>query len=193
MKNRGIRNFWPLLAGLVFSVSPAAAQPTAEAPRTAKERRAEQRRLEARLDSAAYVQAVEALQRQQFVLEADQLVFRRGNTVFVLSQTNFVSLDGDKAVVQVAPFNGGGPNGVGGVTVEGLASNLSMQIDKRGRVRFSMNVLGRGVSATIRLSLSEGSNRASVEVEPNFNANRVTLNGRLLPVEASNVFQGSTF
>ena len=56
-----------------------------------------------------------------------------------------------------------------------------------------MNVMGTGLSASIDIHLNKGSNRASVTVNPNFHSNRVTLNGRLLPSEWSNILQGRTF
>lgn len=64
-------------------------------------------------DSINYKNAVSALEKSNFVLEADQLLFKRGGTAFVSSNTNFVSLSDNRAIVQVAPFNGGGPNGGG--------------------------------------------------------------------------------
>lgn len=153
--------------------------------------REEQKRLEAIQDSLDYVQAVNSLENLDFVLEADRLIFKRGRTVFVTSMTNFVSLSDDEAVVQVAPFNGGGgPNGVGGITVEGKASNIKLRTDKKGNSYFSMSVMGTGISASVDISLVKGSNRASVTISPNFNSNRITLEGRLLPSEISTIFKG---
>lgn len=153
--------------------------------------REEQKRLEAIQDSLDYVQAVNSLENLDFVLEADRLIFKRGRTVFVTSMTNFVSLLDDEAVVQVAPFNGGGgPNGVGGITVEGKASNIKLRTDKKGNSYFSMSVMGTGISASVDISLVKGSNRASVTISPNFNSNRITLEGRLLPSEVSTIFKG---
>ena len=82
-------------------------------------------------DSINYAKALHALETLNFVMEADQLVFKRGRTAFVTSATNFVSLSDDKAIVQVAPFNGGGPNGIGGITLEGRASNIRIKTDKK--------------------------------------------------------------
>ena len=101
-----------------------------------------QKQLEAIQDSINYVDAVCALENLDFVLEAEQLVFKRGQTAFVSSSTNFISLSDSKAVVQIALFSGGGPNGVGGITVEGRASNIKMKTDKKGNISFSMNVMG---------------------------------------------------
>ena len=139
-------------------------------------------------DSINYKNAVSALEKSNFVLEADQLLFKRGGTAFVSSNTNFVSLSDNRAIVQVAPFNGGGPNGV-----EGSASNVKVQTDKKGNTTLSMNVMGTGISATVNIFLFKGSNYASVVISPNYNSNRITLRGRLVPKEYSTVFKGSSF
>ena len=144
-------------------------------------------------DSINYENAVSALEKSNFVLEADQLLFKRGGTAFVSSNTNFVSLSDNRAIVQVAPFNGGGLNGVGGITVEGSASNVKVQTDKKGNTTLSMNVMGTGISATVNIFLFKGSNYASVVISPNYNSNRITLRGRLVPKEYSTVFKGSSF
>lgn len=157
-----------------------------------KATREQQKQAQAIQDSIYYAKALRALENLDFVVEADQLVFKRGQTAFVSSMTNFISLSDEKAVVQVAPFNGGGPNGVGGVTVEGKASNILTKMDKKGNVTFSMGVMGTGISASVRLQLYKGSNRVSVTVSPNFSSNTVTLNGKLLPTEWSSVYKGSS-
>lgn len=157
------------------------------------EERELQKKIEAIQDSMSYVDAVDALEKLDFVLEADRLVFKRGENVFVTPTTNFVSLSDDRATVQIAPFNGGGPNGVGGITVEGLASNIKIKTDKKGNTFFSMNVMGTGISAMVDISLPKGTNRATVTISPNLNSNRVMLNGSLLPRKRSTVFKGTAF
>lgn len=164
-----------------------------KAEQKSAEERELQERMEAVMDSVNYADAVKALEELDFVLEADRIVFKRGETAFVTSNTNFISLSDDKAVVQIAPFNGGGPNGVGGITVEGHASNIRMKTDKKGNITFSMSVMGTGISATVDLSLPKGTNKASVTVNPNLNSNRITLDGRLLSKERSSVFKGNSF
>lgn len=161
--------------------------------KTRAERRAEKLAQE-QLDSVNYVRAIKALEDLDFVLEADRLIFKRGTSAFVSPITNFVSLHNDQATVQVAPFNSiSGPNGVGGVTVEGTASNIQIKTDKRGTSIFSMSVMGKGISATVVITIPKGSNNASVTVNPNFNSNRITLNGVIIPGDESRVFQGVAF
>lgn len=138
-----------------------------------------------------FKEAERALEEHAFVLEAERVVFKRGRSAFVSSNMNFVSLEDDRATVQIA-FNGpySGPNGLGGITVDGSASNIKMSQDKRGNINFSMNVSGIGVSAQVYIQLSKGTNDATVTVSPNFNGNRMTLTGKLLPAEKSKVFKG---
>ena len=93
--------------------------------------RQEKKAAQEALDKMLFQEAKEAIDNQTFVLEADRVYFKYGTSAFVSSNTNFVGLDGDKAVVQVAfnvPFSG--PNGLGGITVDGNASNYKVKTDK---------------------------------------------------------------
>lgn len=151
----------------------------------------EKKALAARVDSLQFVSAEQAINEKAFVLGADRVVFKRGENAYVNSNTNFVSVENDKAVVQVA-FNipSAGPNGVGGVTVEGGFSKYDVKKTKRGDIVLSMAVMGTGISATVDITLYEGSNKATVNILPNLNSNRITLEGRILPLSQSRVFKG---
>ena len=148
--------------------------------------REEKKALQEQLDSLLAVEAIQAINDKAFTLEADQVVFKYGN-----SNTNFVSVKGDQAVVQVA-FNipVSGPNGIGGVTVDGSVSDYEVKTDKKGNTSITMNVMGTGISARVFISLPKGTNKATVEINPNFNSNRMTLNGVILPIQKSSVFKG---
>lgn len=50
--------------------------------------------------------------------------------------------------------------------------------------------MGTGISARVDITLYEGSNKATVSITPNFNSNRMTLNGVIVPIEKSSVFKG---
>ncbi|CDC01510.1 uncharacterized protein BN659_01680 [Bacteroides sp. CAG:443] len=153
--------------------------------------REEKKALQEQLDSLLAVEAVQAINEKAFTLEADRVVFKYGNMAYVNSNTNFVSVKGDNAVVQVAfniPISG--PNGIGGVTVDGSVSDYEVKTDKKGNISISMNVMGTGISARVFISLPKGTNHATVEINPNFNSNRMTLEGVILPIEKSNVFKG---
>ena len=130
-----------------------------------------------------YAIAVQALKEGKFVLEADQLVFKRGRSAFVSSTTNFVLMDGEHASVQIAANNAlAGPNGIGGITVDGSRKEMKITTDKKGNVNCSFSVQGIGISAQVYITLTNGGNHASARISPNFNSNTLTLNG-VLPVK----------
>lgn len=154
-------------------------------------RAAQEHRLSALTDSIASVQARAALQNQDFVLEADNVTFKNGSTVFVNSNINFISVKGNRAVVQISPSNmASGPNGVGGVTVDGTISGQQIKTGKDGRITLSMNVTGIGINAQVEIYMFPDSNKATATVYPNFNSNTVWLNGTIVPYENSSVFEG---
>ena len=142
-------------------------------------------------DSIAGVQAAAAVQNRDFVLEADQVTFKNGYTVFVDSNTTFISVKGNRAVVQISPSNfSAGPNGVGGVTVDGSISGMQRMVDKKGNTTLSFNVSGIGINAQIEIYMSPGTNNASATIYPNFNSNTVWIEGNIVPYENSGVFEG---
>lgn len=138
-----------------------------------------------------YAIAVQALKEGKFVLEADQLVFKRGRSAFVSSTTNFVLMHGEHASVQIAANNAlAGPNGIGGITVDGSRKEMKITTDKKGNVNCSFSVQGIGISAQVYITLTNGGNNASARISPNFNSNTLTLNGVLVPLSQSNVYKG---
>lgn len=153
----------------------------------------EQRALQDRIDSVLWDEALTAVNDTTFTLEADKVVFKYGQIAYVNSNTNFVSVNKGNAIVQVAfnvPFSG--PNGIGGVTVQGSVSGYKIQTDKKGTTLITMNVMGVGISAQIWITMYKGTHDASVEILPNFNSQRLTLNGVILPLHKSTVYQGRT-
>lgn len=140
---------------------------------------------------ALFEQAVEAIKAKDFVLEADRVDFKRGNFVYVQPSTNFVSLKDNRATVQLAISSRyAGPNGIGGLTVEGLASNINFEQDKKGNITYSMMVQGTGISAQVLIKMIKGSNKCTATVTPNFSSNRISFTGLLYPTEESNVYKG---
>lgn len=138
-----------------------------------------------------FAEALKALDNRHFVLEADRVEFKRGRFADVTASTNFVVMNGDKASIQLS-LNGlmRGPNGMGGVTVDGSASSVELTVDKKGNVSFEMSVHGSGVSARLYLRMSKDTNRCTVTVSPNFSSNRISFMGHLLPPEKSLIFKG---
>jgi hypothetical protein len=198
-----------LVAGLVMTAPDASAQSVNRNGRTDngqskmdawqkdmaefRARSDERRHIQELTDSIASVQAFAAVKNQDFVLEAQTVQFRNGATVFVNDMTNFISVKGNRAVVQISPSDfAAGPNGVGGVTVDGRISGQEYRVGKKGFATYSFNVMGIGINAQVEIYLTPGTNQASATIYPNFNANTVWIQGNIVPYENSNVIEGSS-
>ena len=155
--------------------------------------REEQRRLQQSIDSVQWAEALQAVRDTAFTLEADQVIFKYGQRAYVSSTTNFVAVDRGNATVQVA-FNVpvAGPNGMGGITLDGRISDYKVTMDRKGNMAtISFNVMGVGISSQLYINMFRGSNRAQVDVMPNFNSRRISLSGRILPRDRSFVVKGN--
>jgi hypothetical protein len=96
-------------------------------------------------------------------------------------------------VVQISPSNfASGPNGLGGVTVDGYISDQQVKTDSKGRTTFSMNVTGIGINAQVEIYMYPNSSQANATVYPNFNSNTVWLQGTIVPYENSSVVEGNS-
>lgn len=126
-------------------------------------------------------------------MEADNVIFRNGLMRFVSSNTNYVAVQEGQGTVQTA-FNNFvySPNGLGGVTVQGSVSEQKVTRDKQGNVYYNFSIFGGAISATLNLTLTAGTNEASIYISPNFNGNTLTMNGNLYPYSEATIFQGTT-
>jgi ATPase subunit of ABC transporter with duplicated ATPase domains len=142
----------------------------------------------------AYQEAIKALQAGQFVLEANQAVLQNGVTNYVNSDTNFVMVDGSNGTVQTSSNSGfAGPNGIGGVTLNGTVSGISLKTDRHSNVYYSFSIQGAAISAQVFITLSAGTSNASATISPNFTSNTLTFNGSLVPLQQSDIFMGNSF
>ncbi len=158
-----------------------------------KAKREAQKKFMEEQDQALFEQGLQALKDQSFVVEVDQLIYPRGMVQYVSALTNFVYINKGKAVVQIAVNNfAPGPNGVGGVTVEGTPSDITMSTDKKGNVYYNFTAQGIAISATVNIQMTPGSNRATVTIYPNFNNRDLTMTGKIVPYDQSSIFQGQT-
>ena len=161
--------FTLLLGGMTHvQAQTSKAAEKAEKKQERKEKKEERLAKDAVMGEEAFNNAMQAITNRSFVLEANS----------------------------VQPLNGRvypGPNGLGGITVQGSASNVQVKQENNGNVYLSMSVQGIFISATVNLVLYSGTNNAMVTVDPNFSGNNLTMNGTLLPYSDSNVFQGTTY
>lgn len=137
-------------------------------------------------DSVVFAKTVKMLNEGEFVIEADRIIMPDGNSVMVSSVTNFMSVQGGNAVIQVSPLmNASGVNGVGGLTVQGSVDKISSDTDRRGNLIMTMTVIGANVSVTVTITVPKGSNRANVWIDPNYNSDDITMMGNVVsPAEA---------
>ena len=143
---------WLLLSFAVTTLAQTSKEARAARREMLKKEREARKALEAQQDSIAYLKAVEAMKAGSFVLEANNVSFPNGVSRFVSSNTNYVQVDNGEGIVQTA-FNNfaytPGPNGLGGVTVEGDISGLQMKQDKDGNYYYSYTIQGMAISATV--------------------------------------------
>ena len=159
-------------------------------PQTAMEREAKkaERKL---IQYKAFSDAATAMADQKFIVKVNLVVFRLGQAVSTTPSTNFVTLSGTDASIQVAfDFVMGGPNFLGGVTVDGEARNISMKTDNRGNINYHMDISGVNVMASVDIKLFHGDNKCEVVVYPLNNREKITLRGNIFPESRESVFKG---
>lgn len=180
-----------LLCSMTITLQAQEANDKAAEKAAKKEEKEAKKAAEKAAQEALFQQALLAINNKDFVLEADRVEGKRGQFVYVSSNTNFVAVKADEATVQLA-LNGAfsGPNGVGGITVEGKTSKVEIEQDKKGNVSFSMMVQGVGISAQLTFRMTKGSNECTATILPNFNSNRISFTGKILPTAQSTVFKG---
>lgn len=140
-------------------------------------------------DQKAFESAIEALKDRNWVLMANTLYGPRGAAIPVSDNTNFIQFKGNTVYVQLA-FNGiAGPNGLGGITVQGTPSQITSNTDKHGNITYSFYVNGTALTAQIVLNISAGSNYANATVYPMMNSNNLTFTGILVPTSESGIFR----
>lgn len=145
------------------------------------------------VDSISSVQAIASVQNRDFVIKIDNVTFPNGRTVLVTSTTNFIYVKGDRAVVQISPSNSvPGPNGVGGVTVDGTVTSYKMITDNKGNLNLSYNVSGIGINAQIEVHFVQGTSRVQATIYPNFNSNTIWVSGTVVPYDSADVFEGNS-
>lgn len=157
-----------------------------------RKRAAEERRI-FESDSIQFIQAIEAIKRGSWALEASNLTFGNGITNLVTESTNFVSVNNGTATVQTALNNTNvySPNGLGGITLEGNVGSERMIMDQYGDVHYSFNIFGGDISATVNIIITAGSNEATARIDPNFSTNDLIMGGCIYPYSSAGIIEGT--
>ncbi|MCK5136320.1 MAG: DUF4251 domain-containing protein [Bacteroidales bacterium] len=131
------------------------------------------------------------VEHQRFVLEANRLRDKRGNTVNVSASINFIASDSINGVIQIGSQSHVGLNGVGGITVDGPISNYKYtRNEKNGVFNISYNVRTTTGTYDIRMTVfSDG--RADATVSSNW-PGQLRYEGFLVPPAVSRVYKGTS-
>jgi len=131
------------------------------------------------------------ISQHRFVLEANSLRNKQGASIQVTSALNFVASDSLTGVLQIGDDAGIGPNGVGGITVEGEISEYKYtRNEKRGT--YNVTYYLRTTSGTFDVRLTafpEG--RAEATISNATWGGRITYSGFLIPPGISRVYKGT--
>lgn len=182
-----------ILVGALLAMAiilPAAAQELQQVTgipenETKEERKAREKKLEELRDSIAFVEAKMAIDSSYFVITADRIMLdNRINVMAPESNTNFILVQGDKAIVQLALSKAHpGLNGLGGITVDGTIGGRKIKTTKKGDIYYTFNVNGTGISAQVTITVYKNSNQSMVYISPNFHSNTLTVYGPLIPYD----------
>lgn len=139
-----------------------------------------------------FEKAVQALNNGNFTLQAEYVTIGTNSPVYVNSTTNFITQKGDKAIIQVSPIKDyPGPNGMGGVTIDGIASKTKMTTDKKGNITYTMRFSAFNVPATVVIKMFKGSNYSIATLHYSGSA-KARINGALYPTDEVFINKGST-
>jgi hypothetical protein len=144
-------------------------------------------------EAARYALLVEEMvTAPAFVLEADMLYDRYGQSLSVQSTINFLMVDSTFGVIQVGSPLYLGQNGVGGITLEGPVSRYEVdKNEKRGTYIITYGLRSRLGNYDVTINVSS-SGRADARVSGNFRGS-LRYSGRLVHPAASRVYKGTSF
>jgi len=182
-----------LLLGMSLAVLSAYAQEESSVDsettkKLTKAQKSEQRKLEAE-ETAKLVDWM--VNNRKFVLEANAISNQSGERHQVSSRINFIAIDSNKIVIQLASLSGiGGYNGMGGITADGTITQF--KIGKLGKK-------SNGYTIQLLAMTSIGTYDIFFSVSPNSNADasvggnwggKLNYHGFLIPLEKSRIFKG---
>jgi hypothetical protein len=129
------------------------------------------------------------LNARSFVLEADYLANKYGYMIPVVSNLNFIKVDGSNGILQTGSNTGFGYNNVGGVTTQGNISDWKITKNlKSMSFILHFNMLTNLGAFDILMTVSSD-NHASATITAN-NPGRLTWDGHLKTIDNSRVFKG---
>lgn len=173
----------------ILSLALLGIQIQAQETKTKKEIRAEKKAQELQAHQDTRIIQEKWTNDKTYVLEALQVYNKQGETFHLNSSTNFVYINGDKAVLQLA-FDGlVGWNGIGGITVKGRITKYEVNLENKNKpIYIRMSIQGSTGFQDITLWIStSGSGEAQIT---DMQGNRIRFTGNIVSLEESTVFIG---
>lgn len=138
----------------------------------------------------AFQKAEQAIDDKNWVLTANTVYGPDGNSYVVSGMTNFIQFDGNTVYLQLA-FNDivSGPNGIGGITLEGTPTSMQKTTTKSGGIVYEFDVNGLTLNADVQIIINAGNNYATGTVYPAFSSNNLTFSGYLVPTSESGIYR----
>ncbi|BDD02155.1 hypothetical protein PEPS_44350 (plasmid) [Persicobacter psychrovividus] len=129
------------------------------------------------------------VENQSFILEANMLFDRYGNTENVSASTNFVSVTPERGVLQLAfddlDF---GFNGLGGITCAGQVTKYDYKKLKHGGYQVQYSIFGANGSFDVSMSI-QPSGFAMATIRGNWGED-LKYQGKIIPAGKSGAYEG---
>ena len=161
---------------------------TKEEKKAAKKAKKEAKVQQDKENTAVLISIVES---KRFVLEANTLYDRTGQTYILNSNLNFVGFDGVNSTIQLAFDQLIGWNGVGGVTIDGKITKMEIKTKDDG-IGFTINasVLNKGGGLVTMIFNVNSIGNARVDMSGSF-GERLSFQGILIALDKTNVYKGT--
>ncbi|HDO06230.1 MAG TPA: DUF4251 domain-containing protein [Bacteroidetes bacterium] len=133
------------------------------------------------------------LKEKYFVFQADFLIGAHGESFVLSPDINFMSVNGNKVILQFGFNNAIGWNGVGGITVRGTLSNYQVHLGKKKNnlsMSTNMYLIGPGLPPGISLNVSDDGT-AQLMVQPAGGPPFVVY-GQIVSPKKANIFVGQS-
>jgi hypothetical protein len=160
--------------------------------KTAKKLSKKQRLEQKRVDEEATAKLVDwMVEQRRFVLEADYLSNKIGERINVNNTLNFLLIDSSKITIQLASNSGiGGPNGMGGITTDGMITSYEVKKIGKARNNYSLRVLTITGVGSYDIFFNISPNGLADATIGGSWSGKLNYHGRLVPINKSRVFKG---
>lgn len=135
---------------------------------------------------------MELLKKKFFVFQADYVITPRGTSYVLSPDINFLSVVGNKMIVQFGLDGVIGYNGVGGITAKGTTMNYKFTTGKKNNMFIStdMSLIGPGLPPHITMNVADdGIGQLTIQL----NSGRIiTLYGQVVSAKKASIYVGQS-